>query len=306
MPEANAAEEPVRSRSILQRIFGRPAAKEPEGDSTLAVTIAVASGKGGTGKSFFASNLACGISARGIATTIVDCDFGLGDAHLLLGVNPKLSLQHLIGGQAGLDEVVVRTPFGPMLVPGGSGLSHLADLTDQQLFVLTKALGRLAARDEALVLDTAAGISPQNLLPSLAAEHVIIVTNPEIAALTDAYALVKCLAREGRTERIHIVLNRVREPGQGEASFTRLADVAKRFSQCSLHYLGEIPEEAAAAHRRLGQAPLITSQPTCPATLAILGILDRLATQTGGFRQRTLRTKHTLEHKMAAKIGQCP
>lgn len=304
MPDATGAEEPIRPRSILQRIFGRATPKEPEGNLTQALTLAIASGKGGTGKSFFASNLSCGLAARGIATTIVDCDFGLGDAHLLLGVNPKLSLQHLISGQAGLEEVQVRTPFGPLLVPGGSGLSHLADLTDQQLFVLTKALGRLAARDETLVLDTAAGIAPQNLLPALAAEHLVIVTNPEIAALTDAYALVKCVAREGRTERIHVVLNRVRERGSGEASFARLAEVAKRFSQCSVHYLGEIPEEPAAAHRRLGQAPLFLSQPECPAARAIDAILDRLATATGGFRQRERPAKLVLEHLMATKIGQ--
>ena len=298
--------EPVaapRSGSILQRIFGRAQPAEPQGEVVSALTIAVASGKGGTGKSFFASNLACLLAADIPQTTLVDCDYGLGDAHLLLGANPRLSIQHLISGQARIEEISLRSPFGPQLIPGGSGLSHLADLTDAQLLVLCKALGRLAVSNEVLVLDSAAGIAPQNLLSSLCAEHVVLVTNPEIAALTDAYALVKCLARERRTEKMAVVVNRVREPGQGETSFARLSDVARRFSSCSLQYLGEIPEEPAVAHRRLGQAPLVTTHPECPAARALRSIVTRLGASAGGFKKRSLPVQLTLEHRMASRIG---
>jgi flagellar biosynthesis protein FlhG len=297
---------PDRPPSILQRIFGRAAPAEPQGERVQALTIAIASGKGGTGKSFFASNLACVVAKKTPATTIVDCDYGLGDAHLLLGANPKLSIQHVISGQSKIEDIALRSPFGPLLVPGGSGLSHLADLTDAQLFLLSKALGVLAARDEVLVLDSAAGIAPQNLLPALCAERVVLVTNPEIAALTDAYALVKCLAREGRTEGIGVVVNRVREAGQGEASFARISDVARRFSSCSLQYLGEIPEEPAVVHRRLGQAPLVVSHPECLAARAIVTIASRIEAGGGGMTRRSLPAKATLEHKMASRIAQRP
>ena len=86
--------------------------------------IALASGKGGTGKSFLASNLAVAMYDRGLRVTLVDCDFGLGNDHLLLGVNPRLSVQHFLGGMATIEEVRVRTPYGPWLLPGGSGLGN--------------------------------------------------------------------------------------------------------------------------------------------------------------------------------------
>ena len=110
-----------RGLSILQRLFGRAPAAAPE--TAHALCVAVASGKGGTGKSFLATNLAVGLHEQGAKVTIVDCDFGLGNAHLLLGANPRITIQHVLMGKVTVDEARLRTPFGPYLVPGGCGIS---------------------------------------------------------------------------------------------------------------------------------------------------------------------------------------
>lgn len=264
-----------------------------------AAVIAFASGKGGTGKSFLVTNAALGLHAAGLRVAVVDCDFGLGNAHLLLGVNPQHSMQHLLDDRVPIQQVLQRTPFGPNLLAGGSGIASLADLDARHMQALGRALGWVASQHDVVLLDCAAGLSPQSLITVLAAQDVVLVTNPEIAALTDAYALIKCLARQGRHPRIQLVVNRVTQPGLGQATFARLAEVSRRFAGCSIHYLGEVPEDPAVTQRRLGQPPLLRSLPECETTKALKQVFRILADQVSALRD-TLGPG--VEERMAAQI----
>lgn len=271
-------------RSLLRRWFRRRAA------SSLAagregLVVAIASGKGGTGKSFFATNAAIALHLQGLRVALVDCDFGLANAHLLLGCNPRFHFQHLFAGQVPAERLLTRTTYGPMLVAGGSGIASLAELDVAHMHLLAAALRVWAEQHDVVLLDCAAGLAPQALVTVLAARHAVIVTNPEIAALTDAYALIKCIARQPQPPQLHIVVNRVAQPGMGRATFSRLAEVSLRFAGSSIHYLGELPEDPAVTQRRLGQPPLIVGLPTCATSKAILGCLNQLADRVGGFQQ---------------------
>ena len=183
-------------RRLMQRLLGRPSVATAQREARV---IAVASGKGGTGKSFLATNLAVALHQTGRRVAVVDCDFGLGNAHLLLGVNPRYALHHLLSGEVDLSQAQVQTPFGPDLVAGGSGISGMAEFDERQFVMFARCLGAVARDHDVVILDCAAGLSTQTVLTMLGAEHVVLVTNPEIAALTDAYALVKCLARHDRS-----------------------------------------------------------------------------------------------------------
>lgn len=270
-----------RDRSPL-----RETASDPRRVHSEAFFLAIASGKGGTGKSFLATNLAVSLCGRGRDVTLVDCDFGMANDHLLLGVNPSRSIQHFFAGEVPLDEVKVRTPFGPSLLPGGSGISRLGDLTEGELLKLGDGLASIGSSTDVVLMDAAAGISPQSILTLLAAHHVLLVTNPEIAALTDAYALIKCLSSHPQRPQISVVVNRVGSQAQGQATFQKLADVSRRFSRCEIHYLGAIPEEPAVTHHRLNQPPLVVSHPTCQASKAIFTIQAQLDQLVGPVGQR--------------------
>ncbi len=266
-------------RRWIQRLLPRrPAAVAAVREARV---LAVASGKGGTGKSFLATNVAVALHKMGRRVVVVDCDFGLGNAHLLLGVNPRHALHQVLSGEATLAQALTETPFGPRLLAGGSGISGLAEFDSRQFLMLARCLGSLARESDVVILDCAAGISTQSMLTMLGAEHVLLVTNPEIAALTDAYALVKCLARHERSPEIHLVVNRVAEAGQGRPTFERLADVTRRFVGRSLHYLGEITDNPAVSHRRLGQPPLIVSHEECNESKSIRSILNCLEGAAG-------------------------
>jgi flagellar biosynthesis protein FlhG len=292
----------------LQRFWSRwrPGAAGPPPESAAAVdeavVIAVASGKGGTGKSFFATSLAVHLCDHGSRVTLVDCDFGLANDHLLLGVTPRLTMQHLVEGRASIEQITERTVYGPRLVPGASGIIAMTELGETRMLHLGDALATLARDQDVLLFDAAAGITPQSMLTLLAAQVVVLVTNPEIAALTDAYAVVKCLARHPHPPPIGVVMNRVPSAGVGRPAFQRLDDVSVRFSGISLHYLGEIPEEPAVMQRRLGDPPLVASHPTCEAVNALRRIRGRLESLAGGLGRKRLAAGEGLAARFRQRL----
>ena len=273
-----------RGKGLFGRLFDglRPAVvSKPE-----ATTIAIASGKGGTGKSFLATSLAVLLHRSSRRTVLVDCDFGLACDHLLLGVRPILTLQQLLSHQATLDQVLVTSPCGPRLLPGASGVRRMATPTDKELLAFAQELGTLAAREEVLLLDLGAGIAPATVLTMLAADWIVLVTQPEIAALVDAYAIVKCTAQLHEHAKFLVVVNRVGTPGRGELAFQRLTEVARAHVGVELHYLGEVPDDDAVMQHRLGQLPLVATDPEAPTSRALRALVERMQQLCGGLRQR--------------------
>jgi flagellar biosynthesis protein FlhG len=228
-----------------------------------------------------ATSLAVLLHRQGLRTTLVDCDFGMACDHLLLGVKPNLTLQHLLAGQATLDQVVVPTSVGPRLLPGASGVRRLANPSDKELLVFARELGALAAREDLLLLDCGAGIGAATVLTMLAADHVVLVTQPEIAALVDAYAMVKALAQLRKDAQCHVVVNRALQPGRGDLAFERLTEVARQHVGVRLHYLGELADDPAVMQHRLGQLPLVATEPQAATSRALAGIAERLRQQCG-------------------------
>ena len=272
-------EQPGRGfwRRILRR--GAPVDSPQRREATV---VAFASGKGGTGKSFLTTNVAIGLHQRGLKVCVVDCDFGLANAHLLFGTNPQYSMQHLLNGQQPVQDVLTSTPHGPMLIAGGSGIASLAELEAKHMQMLARALHWVAGCHDIVLIDCAAGLAPQSMITLLAAHHVIMVTNPEIAALTDAYAVIKCLARQVNQPTVSLVVNRVAQLEHGVATFDRLAEVSRRFAGLEIHYLGEVPEDPAVSHRRLGQLPLVLGLPQCDTSNAIQRLVGNLMQRIEG------------------------
>lgn len=268
-------------RGFLRRLLSRNSERVRQRE---AVVVAFASGKGGTGKSFLTTNLAIGLHQRGLRVVVVDCDFGLANAHLLFGCNPQFSMQHLLNGEHTVSEVLATTQYGPALIAGGSGVSSLAELGSRHMQMLARSLGQLAASFDVILIDCAAGLAPQSMITVLAAQHVVMVTNPEIAALTDAYAVIKCISRQEVCPHVQLVVNRVPNRQLGRATFERLSEVSRRFANLPIHYMGAVPEDHAVSHRRLGQAPMLLGMPQCETSKALDGLAGALEAQTNETR----------------------
>jgi flagellar biosynthesis protein FlhG len=288
-----------RARGIFDRLFGAAREVEPTARRE-AYSVVLGSGKGGTGKSFLATSLAVLLHRRGLRVTLVDCDFGLACDHLLLGVTPQLTLQHLLSGQATVDEVRIETPCGPWLIPGASGVRQLAAMTDHQLSILARQLGRMAAQEEVLILDAGAGIAPQTVMTMLCADRIVLVAQPEIAALTDVYAVVKCLTQLDKSKRFAVVINRATDDAQGQRAFDKLAEVADRYAGVKLDFLGSITDDAAVMQKRLGQMPLVVTDPHGPTARAVSAVLDRLEQLDGRVSARETAAGGGIEARFRA------
>ncbi|HMQ24339.1 MAG TPA: P-loop NTPase [Planctomycetota bacterium] len=240
------------------------------------MTLACASGKGGTGKSFVAANLATAFAARLGRCAMMDADFGLGNSHLYLGVRPRQTLQHWFEQRTSLEELVLESSFGVDLLPAGSGVPRLAELPSEELVRLAKDLPRAVGHQKTLILDAAAGVSTQTLRIVGSADRILLVVTPDLSALTDGYALAKCLWLRDQDLVVDVVVNKATEDA-GKRAFDRLQDVAGRFLDLPLHYVGAIPFDAAAERALRKQRPLVLSEPDAPAALALVELADRIA-----------------------------
>ncbi len=247
-----------------------------------ARVVVVASGKGGVGKSVVAVNLAVALARQRQEVVLVDGDLGTANVDVLLGIQPEATLAHVVAGERDLMDVVRGTPYGFRVVPGGSGLPEVANLTEWQFGRLLAGFSALEAHADVIIMDTGAGIGRNVTNFFLAADDVMVVTTPEPPALVDAYALIKTAARGGRRHGIKLVLNRVSGPDEARAAAARVGEAARRFLGLDLPLAGWITEDPAVGHSVRRQTPVVWGYPQAAASRAFA----RLAVEVAGDGQR--------------------
>jgi flagellar biosynthesis protein FlhG len=261
-----------------------------------ATVIAVTSGKGGVGKSNIAVNLAIKLASVGKEVVLLDADLGLANADVLCNVDLPSNLSHVIARKRELSEVMVEAPGGFKLIGGASGLARMADLSDYDRQRLVTALADLESRTDIILIDTGAGISPNVLSFTRCADQVLVVTTPEPTAITDAYAVIKVISRDAPDRPLSLLVNQVRQQGEGRLVYERIAKVAKQFLSVHVLDAGFVPSDAevpAAVRRR---TPFLISNPRCPASMGITQLAMRLesgiapmGSMGGGFFNRMSR-----------------
>jgi flagellar biosynthesis protein FlhG len=242
-----------------------------------ATVIAVASGKGGVGKTNVAVNLSVALARLGHRVGLVDADFGLGNVDVLLGLAPERHIGQLLTGEASLDDLMVSGPAGVQIVPASSGMRELTTFTMAQRAILADAFTRLRGRFDFLLIDTAAGISDTVIDSILLADRAAVVTSVEPAAIVDAYATVKVLTTVSPATEVGIVVNRVRTAEDASAAFKQLEMAALRFLRRSLKFYGFITEDALLRESVLVQRPVVEDAPQSDASRCFRLLAARVA-----------------------------
>ena len=237
--------------------------------------IAVASGKGGVGKTQIAVNLAVALARRGRSTLLLDADLGLANVDVLLGLRPAASLEQVIAGELDLEDVLVDGPAGLKIVPGGSGITRLANLSLWEHAGLVGAFSSLPLAVDVMVVDIATGIDDGVLGFCGAASEVIVVLCDEPASMTDAYALVKLLSRERGIKRFQVLCNRVRSRPHGQDLFRKFLAVCDRFLDVSLAHFGNVPEDPVFVQAAHVQRAVVESYPSSAAGAALKDLAVR-------------------------------
>jgi flagellar biosynthesis protein FlhG len=235
-----------------------------------ARVIAVASGKGGVGKTNMAVNLSLALGKLGRQVILFDADLGLANADLLLGIQPRYNLTHFFSGGRTLSEIMCEGPYGLKLIPSGSGIAQLADLGPQER---ERVLGHFALiEDQAdyLVVDTGAGISRNVVAFAHAAEDVLVVTTPEPTARLDAYGLIKVLSQDGYAGRLRVIVNMAENAAEGEEVGRLMENLAGRFLNQPVEMLGVVPRDKSVTKAVRAQKPFMIADPHGPASQAVM------------------------------------
>jgi flagellar biosynthesis protein FlhG len=266
------------------------------GDSPRATTIAVASGKGGVGKTTIAVNLAVALSQRGSKVCLIDADLGLGNADVLCGLNPRLNLAHRVSHGASLDEILINAPGGFTLLPGASGVADLADLDEQRRSLLMQDLRVLESRHQVVIVDCGAGIGAGVMAFLRACDTALIVTTPEPTAITDAYALIKSLRLTAASvtrpampdePTIALVVNHADDHASGAAVHQRIEGVCSRFLSFSPAFAGSIRRDAAVSRAVCQRSPLLLSHDESRASDDVRALSGFIASLAGLSRSAT-------------------
>lgn len=258
-----------------------------------AKIIAVASGKGGVGKTNLSVNLAISLAKKNKKVVLVDLDLGLANVDILFDLSSSYSLEHLLQGYRNIEEIIVHGPEGVHIVPGGSGLPSLTDLDDGKRELFLRNFFRLAQQYDYVIFDTAAGISENVIRFSLAADEVLVVTTEEPTAITDAYALMKVLSKKKKDIQISVVFNMVKHGYAAEKSFEKIESVVKRFLNIQLGFLGYVPRDTNVPSAIMRRTPFVVQYPLTVASLAVKDIAKNVLRKesTGGTVKRTLLQK---------------
>ena len=239
--------------------------------------IAVASGKGGVGKTNMSINIAIAYSQLGKKVLVMDADLGLANVNVAMGIIPKFNLYHLIRQKKKMNEIIINTDFGIQIVAGASGFSKIANLSDEERENFIEEISRMDAVD-IIVIDPSAGVSSNVLDFIAAADDVVIVTTPEPTAITDAYGIIKIIATEIENMNlgIKLIVNRVKSVTEGKKVAERVINIASQFLNLKVDYLGYVYDDIQVSQAILKQKPFIIIDPDSKASICIKHIVSRL------------------------------
>ncbi|GBD43065.1 Flagellum site-determining protein YlxH [bacterium HR40] len=243
-------------------------------------TIAVASGKGGVGKTFLACTVGQALREGGLGVLLVDADLGLANVDIQLGIDPPLDLFAVLRRGVPLAEAVLHhAPTGLDIVAGRSGSGSLAALEPSRLERLLVELRLISASYDFVLLDLPAGIDSACRSFAAAAGTTLVVTTEEPTALTDAYAFIKVACRPDRP--VGIVVNFAKSESQGRQTYETLARACERFLGRRPFLAGIVRRDPRVAEAIRAQKPFLSRYPqsTAAADLRTLArALSGLAT----------------------------
>lgn len=244
--------------------------------SPKAKVITLTSGKGGVGKTVTATNLGLCLAATGKRVVLVDADLGLANVDVLLGINRPYTLFHVLSGQVSLNEIIVEHPAGLQIIPGGSGVGKLANMTEFERGHLIEILSDLQTSTDVVIFDTSAGINRNVMAFVDLADLVMVVTTPEPAAITDAYAMIKTAVQQQVQGRLCVLMNRVTSRHEARACQQRLSQVTRKFLDATIFDAGYILEDPHVSQAVRARKPFVLEYPKCQASYCMMSLAAKL------------------------------
>jgi len=242
--------------------------------------IAFTSGKGGVGKTNIALNTAIAMGKLGKTVLLVDADLGLANVNILMGTYYPRTIEHLIRGEASVDDVVYPYAEVPnvFVLPGCSGVTDIIDQMQDKISEVASGLEALSSKFDFVIIDTGAGINRVVRAFVLAASEAVIVSTPEVSSITDAYAMIKAIHDDGFLGNFYVLVNMIRNEAEGKKTYMAISGTAKSFLGLDVQLLGLIPWDRSVRQAVLSQRPVVIAYPSSPFARGIEAIARRLIT----------------------------
>lgn len=257
--------------------------------------IAISSGKGGTGKTFFAVNLAIALSRKGYRVTLIDGDLGTANIAVSLGLKPQYTLNDVINGTKQINSLLTATGFGFRFIPGAEA-GDLANVSPWQLSRIQAAVSEVSELADYTIIDTGAGLSRASLSFLYAAQQVLLVTTSEPPALLDAYGVLKTFQNESASltldeqnskasfatkkaprKKWGLIVNRVSDEQYALNAAAQFTDTSQRFLGMAIPLFGMISEDSHIGDSYRKQVPLLSNTGiSSPAQRDILKLAEKL------------------------------
>lgn len=241
--------------------------------------IAVTSGKGGVGKSTISSNLAYALSQQGLNVGIFDADIGLANLDVMFNVKIKKNILHVLKGEATVSDILIPITRNLILIPGESG-DEILKYSDMALFERFMQEAQVLDKLDVMIIDTGAGIGEHIQMFLNAADDVIVVTVPDPAAITDAYATIKTIAT--LRNDVFMIMNQVKNEKEAVGVFQKIKKVANTNigSELDLQLIGKINDDNKVAssvkQRALFKILYPGSQPSKDIDAIVVKIIQKL------------------------------
>ena len=228
--------------------------------------ITIASGKGGVGKTTSSINLGSALNAFGKQVIILDANLTTPNVGLHLGAPiVPVSLNHVLLGKAKVIDAVYEHESGTKIIPSSLSVKELKRLNHRKLKDVAKKLDKMA---DFVIYDSAAGLGDEATASLEAADEIILVTNPEIPAVTDALKASKLIEEMGKTVR-GVIVTRVKKT-KSEMPINNIRDMLE------LPILGVIPEDANVQKALVMKDALVHTHPKSKASRAYRKIAAKI------------------------------
>lgn len=254
----------------------------PAPRTRAAPIFAVASGKGGVGKTWLSTMLAIAYGRAGQRALLVDCDLGLANVDVQLGVRPQADVHSVVRGFLELEAAVTPVLGGPGrnggfdLIAGHSGSGALGAVKQEEVSRIASSLVKLTPHYDRVLLDLAAGIDPTVLRFARAANRLILITTEEPTALTDAYAMVKLLHLQGAQVAPWLVVNMAENRVKGRKVFDQFAMACHEYLGFRPKFAGVIARDPRVPDSIRAQTPLPVRYPQSQAYEDVIRIVEAL------------------------------